>query len=406
MNKKIFTYTLLIFIALFGFNMNVKAAQELTCLYEGYAFNGDNNNAFMLMQDSDGTITIWKNEKEDKPSWSSNNWIKTAAYYFSDSQYLKNNRTTSRGNASRIEFTDCPKYSTTKNGNYYFYDGEDSTYWNYARDLLNSHNHKLYDSSNKVEVVPEKFKVNSSNYLMQSSVFNQPCDLEYLRSNWLASPTNNYINSCLYYYNTDSNCRAVQVDFNTSQVRVASSVAISHDIDIYVKFNAFDISDSYGGMCPINIFVSDYYSGSRKEGLEHLTSQTIYLVDQKGFFSADTQKYSQIRALKDVDPVNIFEPIEITNCSGLLSEEIVEYLNFGIKAIKIAVPLILIALGIVDFARGVFSTEDDMKKIQQKFIKRVILALAFFLIPTIIGVLLDIAENVFGITTDLCGLSL
>ena len=74
--------------------------------------------------------------------------------------------------------------------------------------------------------------------------------------------------------------------------------------------------------------------------------------------------------------------------------------------IKIVVPIILLGFGIVDFAKAVFSgSDDDMKKSQKNFIKRLGIAILIFFVPTIIDLLLAVANKVWGIISpDSCGL--
>ena len=81
-------------------------------------------------------------------------------------------------------------------------------------------------------------------------------------------------------------------------------------------------------------------------------------------------------------------------------------LHDAVNLVKILVPLILIALGIVDFAKAVFgSKEDDMKKSASRFIKRVIIAIVIFFIPSFLNVILTIAHSIWGnIDPSLCGI--
>ena len=48
--------------------------------------------------------------------------------------------------------------------------------------------------------------------------------------------------------------------------------------------------------------------------------------------------------------------------------------------------------------------EDGMKKAQGKFMKRIIIAIIIFIIPFVLELLLDIANNVWDLGTDLCGI--
>lgn len=99
------------------------------------------------------------------------------------------------------------------------------------------------------------------------------------------------------------------------------------------------------------------------------------------------------------------DPADITDCSDLISDDLRKILNKYFTLFRIIVPLIVIGLGIVDFAKAVFaSKEDDMKKSQQSFMKRVIIAVAIFLIPTFVNLLMDVANTVWGWNTGTCGI--
>ena len=95
--------------------------------------------------------------------------------------------------------------------------------------------------------------------------------------------------------------------------------------------------------------------------------------------------------------------IDITSCDDLISDDLRKILNKYFLAFRIIVPLLVLALGIIDFAKTVFvSKEDDMKKTQQTFIKRLIVAVAIFFIPTFVNLLLDVANTVWGWNTGTC----
>lgn len=69
--------------------------------------------------------------------------------------------------------------------------------------------------------------------------------------------------------------------------------------------------------------------------------------------------------------------------------------------IRILGPSLAIVLGSIDYIKAIISSdENEMKKTNSKFVKRMIAAVLLFFIPTITTVLLDL----FGITTD-CGIS-
>lgn len=79
-----------------------------------------------------------------------------------------------------------------------------------------------------------------------------------------------------------------------------------------------------------------------------------------------------------------------------LVDEILQY-------VRIIVPILVIVFGIIDFAKAVIaSKEDEMKKAQSTFIKRLIIGVAFFFIPIFVDIIMDLADIVWeglGYTT-------
>lgn len=72
-----------------------------------------------------------------------------------------------------------------------------------------------------------------------------------------------------------------------------------------------------------------------------------------------------------------------------------------VKWVKYIIPVVLIVLGILDFIRAITKDkEEEMKKAQDKFIKRLIAAALIFIIPFILGFVLD--KMGFGDYIDGC----
>ena len=94
------------------------------------------------------------------------------------------------------------------------------------------------------------------------------------------------------------------------------------------------------------------------------------------------------------------------SCEEKLGPDLVERIQSIVDLVKIAVPIILIIYGIIDFGKAIFiGDENEMKKIQSKFIKRLIFAIGFFLVPTIVQLILNIAHQVWPeIDPSLCGI--
>lgn len=96
----------------------------------------------------------------------------------------------------------------------------------------------------------------------------------------------------------------------------------------------------------------------------------------------------------------------IIDCEDLIGEALRTKIGSYLNIIKIAVPIILIGFGIVDFTKAVFAgDEDKMKKAQKDFLLRIGIAIIFFLTPTIVDFLLGIANKVWNfIEPGSCGI--
>jgi len=71
---------------------------------------------------------------------------------------------------------------------------------------------------------------------------------------------------------------------------------------------------------------------------------------------------------------------------------------------KILVPIIIIVFGMLDFGKAVIaSKEDEMRKAQATFIKRVLIGVVVFFVPAIVDLLMHVVDTVLT-TTGTCGL--
>ena len=95
------------------------------------------------------------------------------------------------------------------------------------------------------------------------------------------------------------------------------------------------------------------------------------------------------------------------NNNFLGDKDLTDKLKIAINVFKIIVPVLLLVLGSIDFVRAIFAQDDgEIKKAQSKFIKRLIIAVVIFLIPSVLKVILGIASGIWKdiVSPDLCGL--
>ena len=103
--------------------------------------------------------------------------------------------------------------------------------------------------------------------------------------------------------------------------------------------------------------------------------------------------------------------LEILDCKTLLGGEegdstLLDIIKFLLNAIKILIPIILLVLGSIDFIKAIFAQDEGaIKKAQATFIKRLIIAVVIFLIPSVLKALLNIASGIWPnvITPDSSG---
>lgn len=74
---------------------------------------------------------------------------------------------------------------------------------------------------------------------------------------------------------------------------------------------------------------------------------------------------------------------------------LIELIQLIINLIKIVVPVVLIVLGMLDMGKAVFSQKDeDIKTAQNLFVKRLVAAVAVFLIVVIVQFVIGAVANV------------
>ena len=79
---------------------------------------------------------------------------------------------------------------------------------------------------------------------------------------------------------------------------------------------------------------------------------------------------------------------------NMLDADLIRFIHNIIVIIKIAVPIILVILGMLDFAKGVTSgKEDEIKKGQGIFIKRLIAGACVFFVVTIVQLLMSFVSS-------------
>jgi len=103
-----------------------------------------------------------------------------------------------------------------------------------------------------------------------------------------------------------------------------------------------------------------------------------------------------------LENINLGKPIENVTCEGMLGEELLDEISNILTWIRIAVPIIVILLGSVDFAKAVLSDDQqELKKSTGRFVKRCIIAVAIFFIPSLIMYILSFIDKIAKVSCDI-----
>ena len=100
--------------------------------------------------------------------------------------------------------------------------------------------------------------------------------------------------------------------------------------------------------------------------------------------------------------INLLEVSNSTLCDGvLIPNQLFNLVATIIRLIKIAVPVLLIIFGMIDFAKSVVAkNEDDVKKFRKQFISRVVSAIIVFVIVFVVQFAVNLISSVEDTTNE------
>lgn len=106
-----------------------------------------------------------------------------------------------------------------------------------------------------------------------------------------------------------------------------------------------------------------------------------------------TDKFAKFVLSKEPDNSGASEMPDNT-CESLFSENLLKKLQEYFDIFKIVVPILVLVLSSLDFAKSVLNNDsDDFRKSQLKFAKRLVLAVVFFLLPILLSFLLKLINS-------------
>lgn len=84
------------------------------------------------------------------------------------------------------------------------------------------------------------------------------------------------------------------------------------------------------------------------------------------------------------------------DCSAFFTSDIKDLINEILEIPRIIIPIVVILFGIIDFAKAtIASKEDAMKKAQSDFVKRIVIGVAIFFVPTLVDLVMELANIVW-----------
>lgn len=408
--KKILFIFIIMFVFMFIDIKGVRAISGLYCIYDDGAVSAPYT---MLVQDSSGGCSVYERNllgtTDDYISYDTFGWELKSNYCMNSGDeyyYIPSAVDMSSGSAKYIGFSKCPAYYN-KLSTKQFSDSKSD-----GLDYGLIANGSFSGKSDGLQIALmgdiNSYKIDENNYSFDN-----------FKKQWVLNPeSDGYTQSCLYSSgNSNDNFGTIQMDINFQNKKVRIS-GVSYVQGSFSKLNSFHTNYSfstiekyYNGTCPLELYATyeaahnnptDYnmlfFSNINKPSSLNLLGASKNLLSYNLTNSSPKVDFSKINIKKNT--------VTIENCNDIFGEELLKILHDAVNLVKILVPLILIALGIVDFAKAVFgSKEDDMKKSASRFIKRVIIAIVIFFIPSFLNVILTIAHSIWGnIDPSLCGI--
>ena len=87
---------------------------------------------------------------------------------------------------------------------------------------------------------------------------------------------------------------------------------------------------------------------------------------------------------------------EKNDVNGDGSASVAYMIDSVLQYVRVIVPMLIIVLGVIDLSKAVISSkEDEMRKAQATFIKRILLGIVIFFVPLIVNVIMELADIVW-----------
>lgn len=418
--KNIILVTLFFIMVLFGFNDKVYAAKEcksVDCkdeIAEEKAKYENGTNSKLVC-----SYAVYDNKKEkqyanyiyydvNKEKFYANSTIGDKDFYgtlkfgtpsFYELRYIL-------GDAQDVlqNFNRCPRYSYIDfkyfNEICFDSDGTSCTYFDGTKN-----NYESKENSKLVDDLVSQYKDyddSSCNKLEYYPDFTNMCIYQNLASN-RPSYLYLYINSndtMIHAPNSWDNGYLIKYSDGTTYPVINQGSGLPDYSNIYRNY--INVRS-----CPTVIFNYSAYSvGANAKYYNYYTLENSSEYEETLASSGDGWKpYDLVTNCGDEKKEPVVEPKQDISCD-LIDQDIIDMINEVMNYIRIGVPILLLCLIIVDFSSAIFaSSEDKMKKAQSKVIKRIIIAIVIFFVPTLLNFVFDIVNDVWeDANYEICGL--
>ena len=208
-------------------------------------------------------------------------------------------------------------------------------------------------------------------------------------------------------YTDESDSQKFSVDYKLKVDEEANHIPYT-DEGKYIHNDLDNTIKSSG--CPYTLFVGPTSDGDVYNAIGFSSKASSHLFDDTfgGAFSYQTM--ARVKRAPDanlnVSIINGKKIKKFESCSEVLGDDLIKILQTLINIIRIVIPIILNIFGVIDFGKAVFANnEEEMKKAQSVFIKRLIIGAAIFLIAPVLKVILKLAHRIWPVVdATLCGI--
>ena len=173
----------------------------------------------------------------------------------------------------------------------------------------------------------------------------------------------------------------------------------------YTYYNNISAAD-IGGGCPAKIYNYIFYDKNWNGDPDFTKTYTYWLLELGDVEDPDDSFFDESsHTVYDFKSDCKGETVAPEGCKDLIDEDVRKYINDIMTYIKIGIPILLIGLIVYDLATAIFAGSDDkINKAKGRAVKRIIIAVIIFFIPTLINFVFDLVNNVWSTKFEICGL--